>query len=342
MAFLSVPQNYLPILISILAYLILWIVKNVVISRLKKFSQDTETYLDDVVLISLEKTKFFFILGASLYIGFQTSVFDNKKYGPVADKLFLILFSVQVLFWGVEGISNWFDFAAKKRNGDPSLKTSFGFLSLIVKVSFVITVVMFTLNNLGVNVSTFVTGLGVGGVAIALATQNILGDLFSSLSIVLDKPFVVGDTINLGEWQGEVEHIGLKTTRIRSLSGEQIIISNSDLLSSKIRNFKRMQRRRVVFRLGVTYQAKRENLRLIPNLMSEIISKYQNAELDRAHFVAYGGSSLDFEIVYWVTTPEYKDYADIHQEILFDIHESFEKHDLQFAYPTQTLYIEKT
>jgi small-conductance mechanosensitive channel len=335
------PKYYIPVLISIGTYLLLWLVKDVIILKLKKISETTETIIDDVILLALQKTKFLFILGTSIYIGFQTSPFDTKKNGPLADKLFLILFSFQTLLWGMDAINNWFRLSIEKKNDDPSLKTSFGFLGLLIKIAFSVTVVLFTLNNLGVNVSTFIAGLGVGGIAIALATQNILGDLFSSLSIVLDKPFIVGDSINLGEWQGEVEHIGLKTTRLRSLGGEQIIISNSDLLASKIRNYKRMQKRRVAFTLGVTYQAKRENLKLVPSMIKKIVEKYAEAEFDRTHFVRYGASSLDFEIVYWVLSPEYKDFADLQEKILFDIHEAFENHSLEFAYPTQTLFLEK-
>jgi len=191
------PRYFVPLFIAIGTYFLLWILRDVVIHRLKKISASTETYVDDVILIALEKTKLFFILGSSIYVGFQTSPFDTKKNGPLADKLFFILLSIQLLIWGLKAVEAWIAHAIEQKNSDPSTKTSFGFLGLLIKIAFVVAVVLFTLNNLGVNVSTFVAGLGVGGIAIALATQNILGDLFSSLSIVLDKPFVVGDYINL-------------------------------------------------------------------------------------------------------------------------------------------------
>lgn len=335
------PRYFVPLFIALGTYFLLWILRDVVIHRLKKISASTETYLDDVILVALEKTKFFFILGTSIYVGFQTSPFDTKKNGPLADKFFLILLSLQVLIWGLKAIEAWMIHAIDRKNGDPSTRTSFGFLALLIKIAFIVAIVLFTLNNLGVNVSTFIAGLGVGGIAIALATQNILGDLFSSLSIVLDKPFVVGDYINLGEWQGEVEHIGLKTTRIRSLTGEQIIVSNSDLLSSKIRNIKRMSRRRVVFTLGVTYQTKMNHLKSIPLMLNEIIIRYPSTQFERAHFIRHGEFSLDFEVVYWMNTPDYKDYADTHQKILFDLHEAFEQQGIEFAYPTHVQYVAK-
>lgn len=336
-------RYYVPIFIAGGVYVLLWVMKNVLVAKLRRISVNTDTYVDDVVLIALDKTRQFFMFGTAIYVGFQASPLDTKAYGPVADKLFLLLFAVQILIWGNQAITSWFEFSLERRNNDPSVKTTFGFLGLLLKVSFLAAVILFVLNNLGVNVTTFITGLGVGGIAIALATQNILGDLFSSLSIVMDKPFIVGDYINLGEWQGTVEHVGLKTTRIRSLTGEQIVVSNSDLLSSKIRNFKRMVERRVAFQLGVTYQTKRETLLMLPKLIEDIISKQAPVvRFERSHFINYGGSSLDFEAVYWVTKPEYQAYADVHQHILFDIHEAFEKHGVEFAYPTQTVFLAKT
>jgi small-conductance mechanosensitive channel len=335
------PRYYIPLFIAVAVYLVLWVVKDVVINRLRKISTNTSTYVDDVILITLDKTKHWFIMFTSVYVGFQTSPFDTKKYGPVADKIYIVIFALQVILWGKQAIVSWLDFELQKKNNDPSVKTTFGFLGLLLKFMFIVAVVLFALNNLGFNVSTFITGLGVGGIAIALATQNILGDLFSSLSIVMDKPFIVGDFINLGEWQGTVEYIGLKTTRIRSISGEQIIISNSDLLASKIRNHKRMSERRVIFQLGITYYTTREQIKAAPRLIEGIIKSEKDARYERAHFMRFGASSLDIEVVYWVTSPEFMIHADLQQRVLLGIHEVFEKEGIEFAYPTQTLYIEK-
>lgn len=340
-AMLTNPRYYIPIFIAVAAYMGLYLVKNVIGARIRKISASTDTYWDDIISDALEQTRHSFIILTALYVGFQASPLDTKKYGPIADKLFIILLAIQVIIWGLQTISSWFRFALQRKNGDPSVATTFGFLGLLIKMVFVVSVLLFCLNNLGVNVSTFVAGLGVGGIAIALATQNILGDLFSSLSIVLDKPFIVGDYINLGEWQGTVEHVGLKTTRIRSLSGEQIIVSNSDLLSSKIRNHKRMTERRVLFTLGVTYNAHRDALKSAPGIIEELIKREPLARFERAHFIRFGESSLDFEVVYWMTVPDYLPYADTHQRILLNIHEAFERNGLSFAFPTRTLLIEK-
>ena len=187
-----------------------------------------------------------------------------------------------------------------------------------------------------------VAGLGVGGIAVALATQNILGDLFASLSIVLDKPFVIGDFLIVGDFMGSVEYVGLKTTRLRSLSGEQLVFSNTDLLGSRIRNYGRMYERRVVFKLGVTYQTPREKLSRIPAIIREAIETQDNSRFDRSHFQAYGDFSLNFESVYYIGSPDYNLYMDVQQAVNLRIHERFEEESIEFAYPTQTLFVAQT
>jgi small-conductance mechanosensitive channel len=200
-------------------------------------------------------------------------------------------------------------------------------------------VLLLALDNLGFNITALLAGMGIGGIAVALAAQNILGDLFASLSIVLDKPFVVGDFIVVGEQLGTVEYIGLKTTRIRSLGGEQIVFSNTDLLGSRIRNYKRMQERRVVFGFGVVYQTPHEKLQTIPGMVREIIGKLDRARFDRAHFKEYGDSSLNFEVVYYVLSADYNVYMDIQQAINLELFRRFQEDGIDFAYPTRTLYV---
>jgi small-conductance mechanosensitive channel len=180
----------------------------------------------------------------------------------------------------------------------------------------------------------------VGGIAVALAAQNILGDLFASLSIVFDKPFVLGDFIIIGDSMGTVEQIGLKTTRIRSLSGEQLIFSNNDLLSSRIRNFKRMQERRVVFSVGVVYQTTKAQLETIPGILREAVEAQDSTRFDRAHFKEFGDFSLNFEVVYHVLTPDFGKYMDVQQAINFVIFERFDELGIEFAYPTQSIHLQ--
>jgi len=192
-----------------------------------------------------------------------------------------------------------------------------------------------------VNITGLVAGLGIGGIAVALAVQNILGDLLASLSIVLDKPFVIGDSIVVDSFSGTVEHIGLKTTRIRSISGEQLVFSNNDLLKSRIQNYKRMQERRVVFGFGVTYQTPLEKLPLINRIIREIIAAQPNSRFERVHFKEYGDSALNYEVVYFVMTPEYGIFMDVQETINLEIFRRFQEEGIEFAYPTRTVLIQK-
>jgi small-conductance mechanosensitive channel len=195
------------------------------------------------------------------------------------------------------------------------------------------------LDNLGFNITTLVASLGIGGIAVALAVQNILGDLFASLSIVLDKPFVIGDVINVNGVIGTVEYVGLKTTRVRSIGGEQIIFSNADLLKSRIHNLKRMETRRVAFTVGVTYDTLEPQLRTIPALLAEIVKAQPQVRFDRAHFIGLGPSSLNFEVVYIVNTADHAVHMDVQQEVYFQLVKVFAEHGIEFAFPTQTLHM---
>jgi len=188
-------------------------------------------------------------------------------------------------------------------------------------------------DNLGFNVTAVLTGLGVGGIAIALAAQTILGDIFNYFVIFFDQPFQLGDFIIVDDKMGVVEYIGIKTTRVKSLQGEQIIFSNSNLTSSRIHNYKRMNDRRVVFKFGVVYDVGADALSEIPNIIRRIITGLPNTRLDRAHFAAYSPSSLDFEVVYYALTADYNQYMDLQQAINLSIYREFEKRGIRFAHP---------
>jgi small-conductance mechanosensitive channel len=229
----------------------------------------------------------------------------------------------------------------KKIESNAAAVTTLSSIGFVLKTLLWFILLLVVLDNYGVNVTALVAGLGISGIAVALAVQNVLGDLFASFSIVFDKPFVIGDFIIVGDFMGTVEYVGLKTTRVRSLSGEQLIFSNTDLLKSLIRNFKRMFERRVVFTIGVLYQTSYEKLIEIPEMIQSIIESHSQARFDRAHFKEYGAYSLNFEIVYWIQDPDYNVYMDIQQAINLSIFRQFKEKGIQFAYPTQTLLIEK-
>jgi small-conductance mechanosensitive channel len=222
---------------------------------------------------------------------------------------------------------------------DPSVATALGAVGFLLRVAVWAITAMIALDTLGVDITALVAGLGVGGIAIALAVQSLLGDLFASISIVLDKPFVVGDFIIVGDSTGTVENVGLKTTRIRSLSGEQLVIANSDLLSSRIRNYKRMQERRVLFEVGVVYGTEAAKLKEIPETIRAAVESRDNTRFDRSHFKSFGNSALIFETVYFMTVPDYNSYMDTQQAINLELYERFETDGLEFAFPTQTIFL---
>jgi small-conductance mechanosensitive channel len=225
---------------------------------------------------------------------------------------------------------------------DPAGVTTITGIALLIRIGVWLLVVLLALANAGVQIAPLLAGLGVGGIAVALAVQTVLKDLLASLSIILDKPFVVGDFLIVNDLMGSVEHIGLKTTRLRSLSGEQLVFSNNDLLESRIRNFGRMRERRATFTIGVTYQTPREKLARIPSLLKAAVEAQPQTRFDRAHFKTYGSFSLDFETVYFVAVPDMTKYLDIQQAINLHIHEQFEKEGIEFAYPTQTIFMAPT
>ncbi|MDP2937863.1 MAG: mechanosensitive ion channel family protein, partial [Candidatus Omnitrophota bacterium] len=231
-------------------------------------------------------------------------------------------------------------YVAKKQE-DPMLVRSLEGMLRAVKFLIWALAVIILLDNLGYKVSTIIAGLGIGGIAVAIASQALLKDFFSYFSIVFDRPFKLGDFIIIGDFMGTVEHIGIKTTRIRSLGGEQVVFSNTDLTDSRVRNYKLMEKRRVLFRIGVTYQTPLSQLKEIPEIIENIIKNAKDTSFDRVHFFSYGDFSLIFEVVYYVIGSDYNKYMDIQQEINFAIKEEFEKRSIEFAYPTQTLYMHK-
>ncbi len=259
----------------------------------------------------------------------------------VADRVFLALLMLQGGFWASRILDFWLH--RRFETSDPSTEgartMTRSWLSFIGRVVLWSLVALLILDNVGINVTTLVASMGIGGIAVALAVQNILGDLFASLSIAIDQPFVIGDFIIVDDLMGTVEHVGLKTTRVRSLSGEQLIFSNNDLLKSRIRNYKRMHERRIEFRIGVTYDTPPEKLQRIPEVMRDAITAQQPVRFDRAHFKGFGPSSLDFEAVYYVLDPDYQIYMDVQQGINLRLVREFGQREISFAFPTHTVYL---
>ena len=321
--------------------IILFIINGQLISHFKKLADKTETDIDNMLTELLSKTNLFLLILISLYIGSLFLNIDGRLL-VIRRSVIIITVLLQVGFWCSGIISYYIDRKISKDDfGTGSRVTQLKALGFVVKTFTWIIVVLLIISNLGFNVTTLITGLGIGGIAIALALQNVLGDVIASLSIILDKPFEVGDFIVVDDLRGDVEDIGLKTTRVRSLSGEQLVFSNNDLLQSRIKNYKRMNDRRILFTLGVVYDTPFDKLEKIPDLLNEIITAEPKTRFDRAHFNSYGDFSLNYEIVYYVLSPEYIDYMNAQQSINLAIFKRFQEEGIECAYPTQTLFVNK-
>lgn len=338
----TVPTYLVATGIAVAAFLALLLVRRVAARRLRGLAEKTKTELDDLLVDILEATKVFILAIVALYLASQVLSLPARA-SQIFNKAVIILLLVQCVIWANRVIAVWLTRQRRMRLEEDAagLMTAniLGFLARIVLYSLVL---LLALDNLGIDVTTLVASLGIGGVAVALAVQNVLGDLFACLAISLDKPFVIGDFIIVGDFLGVVEYVGLKTTRVRSLSGEQVVFGNNDLLGSRIRNFKRMQERRVLFGFGVIYQTPYEKLQAIPGMVRAMVEAREGTRFDRAHFKSYGESSLDFEVVYYINTPDYNIFMDTQQAINLEIYRQFRDSGIDFAYPTRTLFLEKT
>jgi len=334
-------SDYMISLVIFLAgIIIIRVFERFILIRLKRWSKKTDTKIDDLVLRIVEKKLMPILYIGIFYLSIQHLVIPPtllkiiNALGLVLLTVFAVRFLLTVIIYALEIF--W-----EGREKDTSKKFAFKMIYTVIRVVFWTIAVLIILDNLGFKISTLIAGLGIGGVAIALATQAILKDLFSYFIIFFDRPFEIGDFIIVGEYMGVVDHIGIKTTRLLSLGGEQIVFSNTDLTDSRVRNYKRMAKRRVVFKLGVLYQTTTQQLKEIPKIIEDIIKGTEDTIFDRAHFYSYGDFSLDFEIVYYVVGNDYNKYMDIQQEINLRIKEEFEKRGIEFAYPTQTIFLMK-
>ncbi len=296
---------------------------------------------DSDFLITDIKSKFMpIIYFGALYLGIKSLTLSPEIMKTIKVAT-LIIFTILGARFSIAFISDLLEIQIMKNDQNSARKKAFkGILSVFIVLIWTAAVILL-LDNLGFKISTLVAGMGIGGIAIALAAQTLLGDMFSYFSIFFDKPFEIGDFIVVNEHLGVIEAIGIKTTRIRSLGGEQLIFSNTDLTNSRIKNYKRMERRRVVFKLGFIYQTELEKLKEIPKTIKEIIESIQDTVFDRAHFSSYGDFNLVFEIVYYVIGNDYNKYMDIQQEINLRIMEYCRENGIEFAFPTQTVYLER-
>lgn len=329
----------LAIVIFLTALLLFFILKWIAQRRLARLAAKTSSGWDDAVVEAIQRTRFSLLAVVAIFLA-SRALLPPPPIAHLFQTAAVLALILQSGLWGNLIIDRGLQsYADRKLANDPALLMTITALVFVGKLVIFTVLLLVALSNLGINVSALITGLGIGGIAVALAVQNILGDLLASMSIVFDKPFVPGDFIVVGDAMGTVQQIGLKTTRLTSLSGEQLIFSNNDLLQSRIRNFKRMTERRVQFTLSVVYQTEPEKLQQIPAIVRAAIAAQPLARFDRAHFIRFSPSSLDFEVVYYVLAPEMGTYMDLQHAINFALLEQFKLLQIRFAHPTQTIYL---
>lgn len=322
---------------------IFWLVRHILLVRLTELSKKTSIQSDDVVIAAVQNIHPAVYTLTALYFALQVFTFSS-----VVDQIIAGVFYV-VLTWQVirilSGLIKYFAEARLKEdeegNVDPNAATAAEMITLIARIVLWVLGGLFVLSNLGIEITSLIAGLGIGGVAVAFALQGILSDLFASFSLYFDKPFRIGDFIVIGSDSGTVEKIGIKTTRIRTLQGEELVVSNNELTTVRVQNFKKMQERRIVTSFGVIYETKLDSLKQIKKIVADIFDGIETARLDRVHFTTFGDFSLNFEVVYFVHSSEYLQYLEVQEQFNLVLFQKFAELGIEFAYPTQVIYAKK-
>ena len=344
-AFLDIPlwSLLLALAASVATYGVIQVVLGLLTRRANTWAAQSSNSTAQALADVVAGTSRFLVLMVALLVG--ASLLDLPgRWESRLSQLWFVAVALQMGLWGMRaiglGVRRYVDrhsSAGMTQVSASAMLLSWGLRTLLWSV-----VMLAILSNVGVNITAFVASLGVGGIAVALAMQNILGDLFASLAIAVDKPFEVGDFIAVGDITGTVQVIGLKTTRIRSLQGEQVVMSNTDLLKHTISNYRMMETRRIVFGFGVTFDATPEQAEAVPQVVRKIIEGLPQLKFDRAHFKAYGASALEYEVVYIVQDPAYGVYMDMQQAINLAMMREFKTLGVEFAFPTRTVHIATT
>ncbi len=335
----SMVEWLVALLVAVGSLLVLLTARRVVHRYHRRFQEQNRAPMLRIPLGILGRTSLPFFVVLSLFIALRTLMLGEAGQRLLSSAITIAMFW-QVGIWAAATAAAWIEHKRiSSVTADRAAIGSLGIIGFIVNGVIWSFVFLLTLENLGIDITALVAGLGIGGIAVALAVQNIFGDLFASLSITLDRPFVIGDFLQVGDVLGSVETIGIKSTRIRSLSGEQVVMPNADLLSSRVRNYGRMVQRRVVFATSVAYGTPLRQIERIPALIREIVEAQPDTRFDRSHFAKHGAASLDFETVYYVLSPDYNRYMDIQQAINLCLHRELGELAVEFAYPTQKLFL---
>jgi small-conductance mechanosensitive channel len=317
----------------------LWPLKKMIVRRLRQMAKATDTELDNLILEVVGRTKRLFVFLIALWAGSRVLSMPPLLF-ETFKKIAILVVVLQVGIWATTALMEWLKIVRDRSAREGQVLTWLGGVEWAGKFVIWTLVLLIGMENLGLDVTGLVTGLGIGGIAVALAAQNILSDLFAAFSIYIDGPFVIGDYLKVGDQMGTVESIGMKTTRLRSLSGEQLIFGNSDLVGSRIQNFGRLTERRAEFQVGVTYNTPREKVARIPDMIREIVEAQDQVRFDRSHFKEFSDSALVFDTVYFVLVPAFAFKMDVQQTINLELMQRFEKEGIEFAFPSQTIYLE--
>ncbi len=340
--FLGLPlwNLLLAVTVTVTTYLVIQVVLHLLTRRAKVWAGKSPNAATHAMADVVAGTSRFLVLMVAVLVGASMLDLPGRWEGRLS-QLWFVAVALQLGLWGMRAIGLGVRRYVERHSsaGMTQVSASATLMSWGLRTLLWSVVLLAILSNVGVNITAFVASLGVGGIAVALAVQNILGDLFASLSIAVDKPFEVGDFISVAGVSGTVQRIGLKTTRIRSLQGEQVVMSNTELLKQTISNYRLLQERRIVFGFGITYDATADQAQAVPEVVKKVIESHKELRFDRAHFKAFGASSLDYEVVYIVLDAGYTLYMDMQQSINLALMREFKSMGVEFAFPTHTVHV---
>lgn len=311
--------------------------------RLRRISARTATDIDDFVVTLVEKTRGWFLALVAARIAALTLALPDR-WDDRAHTALIVGGMIQSGLWAGALVRYLVDRrfarhiapASNQPQVTPIAQTLLRFVGLMLVWSLVL---LAALSAFGIDITALVAGLGVGGIAVALAVQRVLGDILASISIVVDKPFEPGDFIAVGGQSGTVRRIGIRSTVLASLGGEELVVANNDMLANKIQNYTRMSERRVAFKIGVVYDTSQARLEALPGVLRAIVEAQEKVRFGRAVLSGLGDSSIDYEIVYTVLDANYDVFAEIHQRVLLELIRQMRAAGYDFAFPTRTLYV---
>jgi small-conductance mechanosensitive channel len=327
-------------IVGVVVWAALWILRNLIASRFQKYSNAKNPTLIRLIGYLISNTTQILFFAVALDAAQESLTLPDKVQRIVSNTV-MILVLIQIGLWAGRSVRFYLEMKERERGADRVFSGSLDIISFVARMLIWSLLILLGLDNLGVNITALLAGLGVGGVAVALALQNVLGDLFASLSIALDKPFVIGDNLVIDTFIGKVEHIGIKTTRLRSEGGEQIILSNADILKSRVRNFGRLSQQRILAAIRVRFDTPTEKLKALPQLLENVVREHPQAHFERCHLKTLGESAFQFELSYFVQQPAANPILDLQQAVNFRIIDELRRLGVEFAYPAQLVFLDR-